>query len=51
MKIMLEDIVYKGKHFDHWEAEFPQINNVEEIPGDKLMEYIEDSLDNFLKEE
>ena len=51
MKIILENIVYKGVFFDHWEAEFPQINDVEEIPGDKLMEYIQESLDNFLKEE
>lgn len=50
MKVILEDFNYKGNHFDRWEAELQQVIDWEDIPEEKLIEYIADSLDAFLEE-
>ena len=51
MKIVFKDFNYKGKHFKELELGMPNIKNVEDIPKDKIVEYIVESLDNFLDEE
>lgn len=50
MKIILENIEYKGRVVDHWEAELPQIKKIDDISGEKLIEYICDSLHVLLEE-
>ena len=49
MKIILQNINYKGHHFENLEFEFSNIHNFEDIPEGKLMEYIEDMLDTLIK--
>lgn len=49
MRIILDNINYKGRHFNRFEAEFPQLNNLEDIPEGKLMEYICEGLDEYLE--
>lgn len=51
MKIILKDFNYKGKHFKELDLEMPNIKNVEDIPEDKIVDYVKESLNNFLEEE
>lgn len=51
MKIMLDNFNYKGRHFDHYETEWPNVKNLDEVPEGKIVEYVTESLDTFLKEE
>lgn len=51
MKIILDNFKYKGRHFDHYECELPQVANLEDVPEDRLTEYICESLNQFIEEE
>lgn len=51
MKIVLSDFNYKGRHFDHYECEWPNVKNLDEVPEEKAIEYITESLNEFLKGE
>ena len=51
MRIILDDINYKGRHFKRLECELPNVKNLDEIPEGKLTEYICDSLDQIIKDE
>ena len=51
MKIILKDFNFKGKHFNEIEIGMPNIKNVEDVPEDKIVDYIVESLNNFLEEE
>lgn len=50
MKIILDNFNYKGKHFDRYECDLPQVTNVDELPEDKIIEYIIENLEEFIKE-
>lgn len=50
MKIIVDDIYYKGQHIEHFEAELPNVKIFDEIPEGKLTEYIIESLEEFIKE-
>ena len=49
MKCILEDINYKGVHFDSYECEIPNVKNLDDIPEEKLIGYITDSLEQTIK--
>lgn len=51
MKIILDDFNYKGRHFKHYETEWPNVKTIDDIPEEKIIEYITESLDNFIEEE
>ena len=51
MKIILDDFNYKGRHFDHYVCEMPQVKRLEDVPEERITEYICESLDQFLEEE
>ena len=51
MKIIIEDFNYKGHHFKKYECEMPTIKDVNDVPEEKIVEYVCESLDTFLKEE
>lgn len=51
MKIILNDINYKGHHFKHVEIEWPNVKNLEDVPEEKAIEYICESLDRFIEDE
>jgi hypothetical protein len=48
MKIILEDVNYKGKHFDGVTLEMPNVKSVEAVREDVIIEYIKESLDNLM---
>lgn len=50
MKIILDDVYYKSHYIKHYEAELPNVKNFDEIPEGKLIEYITESLEEFIKE-
>lgn len=46
MKFIVEDFNYKGKHYDRHVFELPDhITNIDEVPMEKLGEYILDVLE------
>lgn len=51
MKIVIEDFNYKGHHIDRCEYEFPQLNDVDEVLSDRMLMYMSDGLDEFIKAE
>lgn len=51
MKVVLNDICYKGIHIDKYECDLPQITNLDEVPEEKITEYITESLDTYLKDQ
>lgn len=51
MKIILDNFNYKGHHFDRYEVEWPQVSNLDEVPEERVTEYITESLDKFIEEE
>lgn len=51
MKIILKDFNYKGHHIENCEFDFPQLKDYDEALSDRCMIYIEDTLDDFIKEE
>jgi hypothetical protein len=51
MKIILDDIIYKGHHFKRYECELPNVKNIDDTNEERITEYVKESLDNFLEEE
>ena len=51
MKVILQDINYKGYHIGHYECELPNVKDIDDIPEGKLVEYVIESLDNYIKNE
>ena len=51
MKITVEDFNYKGHYFKSYVCEMPQVKNLDEIPEGRIEEYINEVLDEFIKEE
>lgn len=51
MKLILTDFNYKGHGFKHFEIEWPNIKNLEDVPVEKAVEYVCESLDQFVEEE
>lgn len=51
MKIILKDFCYKGKHIDEYACNMPQINNVEDIPEDRIVDYVMENLAILHEEE
>ena len=49
MKLTLEDFNYKGVHIDHYESEMPNVKNIDDIPLEKLEEYVKEGLDEYIK--
>lgn len=49
MKIILDDFNYKGEHFKRYECELPQVDNIKDIPEDKIVGYIMENLDELSK--
>ena len=51
MKIILDKINYKGKHFDHVEIGIPDhVGDLDKLPEGKLVEYIADCLDTIIEQ-
>lgn len=50
MKVIIDDFNYKGKHYDEVVFEMPQLDNIEDIPEDKIVGYVIEGLENLLKE-
>lgn len=51
MMIIIKDFYYKGHYIESYGFEFPQLKNLDEVPEGRIEEYINESLDNFIKEE
>lgn len=51
MTIIIDDFNYKGKHYDRVEFDMPQLDNIEDVPEDKITAYVIEGLENLLKEE
>lgn len=49
MKLIIENFEYKGIHVDHYESDLPQVTDINEVPFDKLEEYIKENLDEVIK--
>lgn len=45
MKVILKDFYYKGKHIDEYVCNMPQIDNVEDIPEDRIVDYVLEALE------
>lgn len=50
MKIIIDDFNYKGVHFKQYECEMPGVKNLDEIPEERITEYICESLDKFIED-
>ena len=51
MWIVINDFYYKGRYIERYGFEFPQLKNLDEVPEGRIEEYINESLDNFVKKE
>lgn len=51
MKIIIQDFNFKGKHYGEVVFEMPNINNIEDIPEDKIVPYVMGELEDLLKED
>lgn len=51
MKIIIKDFYYKGHYFEEYVSEMPQLKNLDEVPEGRIEEYINEVLDEFIKEE
>ena len=49
MKIILKDFNYKGHPIKSYECDVPQITNLEDVPKDKIVDYILENLDELSK--
>ena len=47
MKIILNDFNYKGKHYDHFEMDIPDHVDINEVPAEKITEYVVECLDLY----
>ena len=43
MRIIIEDFIYNGKHFEKYECDLPQIKEVDETFKERIAEYIVES--------
>lgn len=54
MRIIIKDFMFKGKHYDEATFEMPNVSNIEDIPEDipedKIVPYVIESLNELLKE-
>ena len=51
MKIIIDNFYYKGHHFDCYECDMPNVNNLDEVSEDKITEYVVESLNKFIDEQ
>lgn len=49
--IIIDNFNYKGHHFERFECEMPNVKDIDEIPEEKITEYVIESLDRFIEEE
>ena len=49
MKIILDNIKYKGYQFDRYELEIPDVEDLDDIPEEKITERIIDSLEHSIE--
>lgn len=49
MKIVLNDVNYKGVFIEHVEIGLPNVNSLDDIPEGRLIEYIAEQLDLYVK--
>ena len=40
MKVILKDFYYKGKHINEHVCDMPQIKNIEDVPEDRIVDYV-----------
>lgn len=51
MKIILENFDYKGRHFNHYEGEFPQVTKFDDSTQERLIDYVVEVLDKIIEGE
>lgn len=51
MRIIIKDFMFKGKYYDEATFEMPNVSNIEDIPEDKIVPYVIESLNELLKED
>lgn len=51
MKIVLDNFNYKGQHFKHYVCEMPNVKNLDDVPEEKITEYVIECLNRFIEEE
>lgn len=51
MKIIIQDFKFKGEHYDEFELDMPNVENIEGIPEDKIIPYVMEELEILLKED
>lgn len=49
MKVILKDFIYKGMHIDEFECDLGAKNEFDEDFKDRIVEYLEETLDLCLK--
>ena len=49
MKIILNNINYKGHHFDRYEVDIPNVTDIDEVSEERIMEEIVNCLEISIK--